>query len=116
MNQEQLGKTQPGPVQQHLAGEPALHGPSQDLTGSRGVRGSLKKRVCFDSMAVDPEEPVSEFPRKRLRPNSAFMMQVRCFLVPPVGLDLVCLDQLCLGVFANWHASTGSSSSRPTGC
>ena len=56
-------------------GSPVLKCSSQEPIGSIGVRDPQKKRVCFGGMAV--EESVAELPRKRLRANKNFLMQVR---------------------------------------
>lgn len=62
-------------IDNELTGSPTLQDPTQEPIGSLGIRGPQKKRVCFDKMAV--EECTAELPRKRLRPNKHFMMQVR---------------------------------------
>lgn len=90
MNQNQFEKSPLGPVTSGKPlSSPAAHDSRQAPVGSRGVHGSLKKRVCFGSMAVVPEEPVPELPRKRLRPNNSFMMQGP---PPPDPLDADPLD------------------------
>lgn len=120
MNQNQFEKSPLGPVTSGKPlSSPAAHDSRQAPVGSRGVHGSLKKRVCFGSMAVVPEEPVPELPRKRLRPNNSFMMQVRfspylLLMVFASERDLVCLEQLCICIFASWHTCTGTSPSGPT--
>lgn len=90
MNQKHFEKSPLGPVASGKpVSSPAAHDSKQDPAGSRGVHGSHKKRVCFGSMAVVPEEPVAELPRKRLRPNNSFMMQGA---PPPDPLDADPLD------------------------
>lgn len=62
-------------IDNELTGSPVLQDPTQETINNSGVRGPPRKRVCFDGMAV--EEGTAELPRKRLRPNKHFMMQVR---------------------------------------
>ena len=76
-----------GPVtSDELTGSPALPSTNDIPTTNHEVRGSHKKRVCFDNMATAREHPTAELPPKRLRQNRSFMMQVqRCicvFVVP----------------------------------
>lgn len=74
MSHEDMERTPPAVTGNELAGSPVLQGTSQEPRSSHGVREPQKKRVCFGGLAV--EEAMAELPRKRLRPNTNFMMQV----------------------------------------
>ena len=74
MSHEDIERTPHTVTDNQLTGSPALHGHTQEPIGSLGTRGPQKKRVCFDGIAV--QESMTELPRKRLRPNKNFMMQV----------------------------------------
>ena len=78
MNNENMEQTLRGPVtSDELTGSPALPSPTQLPTSNHEVRGSHKKRVCFDNMAPAREHSMAELPPKRLRPNRSFIMQAR---------------------------------------
>lgn len=80
MSHEDKERTPHAVTDNELTGSPALQIHTQEPIGSLGTRDPQKKRVCFDTRAV--EVSMAEVPRKRLRPNNKFMMQVRFMSVP----------------------------------
>lgn len=109
MSQDSLERTPRGVTLGERTGlQAGADGPIQDPVGNHGVRGSQKKRVCFDGMAT--EESMTKLPRKRLRSNQQFAAQVRFTLFGAVLnlTDLLCLRFLPCLVFVSWLASSAS--------